>query len=217
MMMTRSTTTTRVRLPSAPQGRASLLIALLLLLTLAACSNGDAAADAYWRSLQVNGDEVEGYDGLREMTAAADIVARGEFTEAELGRVVTGDAPGDQVAYLALTFSLSEVLAGTSPADEVVVEFIVPRAGRSLDEAVADVTEAPPAGEYVVFLRFKAEPLPEPTYRLVNSLGMWTTIDGATLDTPLRADDEPPLTGDYADELQRMDDLDDMADAIRVW
>lgn len=153
-----------------------------------------SAADlAFWEPLGANGglDEVEGYDSLLAMTAAADGVVLGHVT---------------RVAEEQVTLVVDMVIAGDVPhvGDGPLTITIDPIPGLM-------ATSDPPAGQVVAFLR-RHDDLQKGSYRLVDMTGLWLQSEGRVM-APLSAES---LTDDlpYAAELRGISSLAQLIDRV---
>lgn len=160
------------------------LLVVMLSLTLLSVGCGRAvdsdASDgtAFWGPLRVQGDEVEGYSSLSEMADEADAVVRGRFAGYGPSRTLGTDTPEDTVTYAAAEVEVVEVLRGEVPADALPVEFLVSAPADQVDALIEEQQRALPEGEVVLFLREKRGEGESGLYRVVNSNGLWTTIEG---------------------------------------
>jgi hypothetical protein len=168
----------------------------------------------FWSGLHVGGDEVEGYGTLEEMASAADLIVVGTFSDFKLNRIIQGDAPQDQVGMAAAIVSVDRIVKGAVPA-ALIVEFVLPIVGSAQEIAsyAAELKAVMPQGEVVLLLRDKGGS-EAGLYRLVNSLGLWTELNGelaAPLFLPADAENQPYMTelagvtttGALADQLSR--------------
>jgi hypothetical protein len=142
---------------------------------------------AFWHSVSVHGDEVEGYASLEDMGAAADLVGRGHFENFRVTRKIQGDAAEDIVAYMGADFVPVEWIAGRTDG-RVVVEFALPFQVDDPSSAIAELSLGVGKADSVVALRRKTGRGETNFYRLVNSHGLFVE-DGGKVATPL-ADEE---------------------------
>jgi hypothetical protein len=172
--------------------------------------NEDISQAAFWEPFRAGGGlEAEGYATLSDMAESADLVARGRFVAFEDSREVTGDVRQDVVTYGATTFVLDEVIRGRAGGDRLVVEFIINERPDRVAEFIATQAANLPEGEIIVFLRAKRGRGESGLYRLVNSVGLWTTVNDR-VQAPLAeilSDGILP----YADELASIQQLDELA------
>lgn len=204
------------------RGKATALLplALLLVVVMSACgARLDSPSDeAFWHALRITGDEVEGYTSLQDMAKHADLVVVGSFSIFGPSRTLQGDAPGDIVGYAAATVRVEELLSGSPPPDPLVVEFLLPTTSMETSTAtflqkVGDLAAQLPKVNVVLFLREKRGAGEEGLFRLVNSFGLWTEVDG-TLMSPLHdAMDEGESP--YAAELKGIASIQALAELLR--
>lgn len=174
---------------------------------------GTSSAEAgFWSDLRIEGDEVEGYGSLREMKAHADAVVTGRFDSFALSRTFQGDAPEDVTAYAVAEVVVDARLRGVVP-DRLKLEFLLPVPSDRAAAAVKEMANTMPTGDLVLFLRAKRGPDEDGLYRIVNSVGLWTATDRASVDAPLR--EEPDGIGLYAAELRSVRSLDEFVREIR--
>ena len=168
-----------------------------------------------WRGAVVDGDEIETYASLDEMTRAADAVVRGQVVSVAPGRVF-GSSPADALHYAAATVRVDELLAGDLPADqsrELTLEIPL-FDGR---EDLAAMQAAAPWNESVFFLRNKGEsaraagrsPADQRAeagfYRLVIFRGVIVNDAGRATVVPGDGDFLDALSGErFADILERL-------------
>lgn len=199
------------------EGARNTLCAGIVVALLSACAPAPATTDAtsFWESLQIYGDEVEGFDSLDQMAASADAVVIGHFVSMELSRYIEGNMAGDLVGLAGITVAVDELLSGAAP-NSVLLEFLVPTTRDSLTRegiaaAVVSMAAQLPTERMVLFLRNKAGE--ESAYhRLVNSLGLWTDA-GGVLTAPLHV----PVEGvvPYVDDIAGINTIDGLASRIR--
>jgi hypothetical protein len=203
----------RHQLPYHPASVVVILSALMAVLLVAGCGGNSGGADAdgnaaFWDRLRIGGDEVEGFSTLSDMTRSADIVARGRFVSFARSRELQGDHSQDILTYGAATFVIEDLIRGEFADNELVVEFIINERPDRVDAFVDAQAAELPAGDLVLFLRAKRGAGEAGLYRLVNSTGLWATINGR-VDAPLGEvleDGGRPYAADVG-ETSRLDEF----------
>lgn len=175
-------------------------------------------SQSFWTSLQVVGCEVEGYQSLEQMAAAADTVAKGRFTEFALSRTIRGDVPSNFVHYGVATFEVTEWVRRPGRETTLLVEFLLPSPAAQTDEMIAALAADLPRDELVLFLRSKGGDESK-YYRIVNSAGLWAAGPSGVV-TPLISSEQPSdhnVSGQalYASELTGVARLDDFVRILR--
>jgi hypothetical protein len=205
---------TRVSLAGRVAAAAAAVAVGLLALTGCTESAADRTADSpadhaedFWAALRVDGDEVEPFVPIAEMTKSADSVVLATFGRTLPPRVL-GGTEGDSVTYAVTELKIKSVLAGRQLPETVTIEFLAPGT-----EVAAALT--PPGGEILVFLHEKRGKGEAGLYRAVNSKGLWATTGRSVLDTPLA--EEPP-TGDqrYVKDISTLNQVGQLADVVRT-
>jgi hypothetical protein len=188
-------------------------LAVTVSLVVAACGDSDTSAptDSAYAALRVQGLEVESYGSLREMAGGADMVVIGKFTSFDISRTVRGDAAQDVVVYGKATLVVTRKVVEEPVATELPVEFLLPYGPDEAATKAAEFAADLPKEEVLVFLRHKGG-AEAGLYRLVNSLGLWTSTARAALDTPLA--EEAPASGPYKGELAGIGSIDELADQL---
>lgn len=190
-------------------------IVVAALAALVGCGGAGAVEpthdESFWGPIRISGDEVEGYTTLADMARSADVVAVGQATDFGISRKIATDAPEDVVTYGFILFSPAEVLYGTAP-DPIPIEFIINVHPDDVDATAAEQIRSVPNGDLIVFLREKRGSGEEGLYRLVNSYGLWTELDGDL--TAPAAEDPTEAYERYKTELAAVDSLDDLARAV---
>lgn len=194
--------------------RARLVLVCGVAAGLLAGCGGDGAVE-FWNGLRFDGDEVEQYSTLTEMTEAADAVVVGHYTSFAMGRQILGDerAPQGSVSMLTGMFEVSETLAGSIREPIIPIEFVLVERGEPVAETGARLSESFPDGDLVVFLRAKGGN-EEGYFRLVNSTGLWTESGFDSLAAPLAGDPQQGV-GPYDSELSDVDSLSDFIALVR--
>lgn len=191
---------------------------LAIALIAGACTTASRPAEPtpssspdFWASFRITGDEVEGYQNIRDMGSSADAVVLGRLTSLTPSRAVQGDAPEDVVTYVAAGLEVSRVLAGRFGERSVPLEFFISSGELTVGE-LQRLETALPQGDVVVFLRAKRGDGEAGLYRTVNSLGLWAASERAALDTPLS--EEAPTASVLADEVAGIGSVEEMADYV---
>jgi hypothetical protein len=194
--------------------KASLAATLALVVGCGGSAVADSTAPArdasFWEPITIIGWEVEQYSTLVEMAASADIVARGQIVDYVFSREITTDPPEASVTYSAMMFAPTEVLHGDSP-ELVPIEFLLSARPEDRDVALELQAQNMPNGEILVFLRHKGG-AEAGLYRLVNSDGLWTVINGVLV-APVSMDADT-LHERYESELLGVDNIDQLVDVV---
>lgn len=142
------------------------------------------ASDAFWSHFHVVGSEVEQYDSLDSMAAAADVVFLGRVTSVAKGRIFgdanSGNPEETQVQYATLTVDVERLLAGSLPSDTryVSLEMIM------FDSEITSMAANLPAEDSIFFLRNKgieAQSLGLPSERIEEESSFYRLVIGAAL------------------------------------
>jgi hypothetical protein len=189
---------------------------VLVGLSLGACSTSPQPGSTFWSTLNLGGaSEVEHFETVSQMIVSADATVVGTFDDFEKSRTIRGDASEDIVVYASVTLSISRVLAGEVPDMSVPVEFLIPATTeQEAEDVIASFEGDLPAGEVIAFLRDK-DGTESGLFRVVNSVGLWAATERSALDTPL-AEIPPSMSGLYADELDGVDSIGEMAARIET-
>ena len=135
--------------------------------------------------------ELESYESLIDMSAAADAVVRGRITSVTAGRSF-GAAGARPLHYAAATISLDEVVAGTLPARHLGTLMLeIPLFGGP--DTLEALANSLPREESLFFLRGKG-PADGDAYRLVNVRGVIVS-NGGVADVVPGAEFLEPVAG----------------------
>ncbi|MEE9365822.1 MAG: hypothetical protein V3W44_03955 [Dehalococcoidales bacterium] len=135
-------------------------------------------ASGFWPHLVLHGaNELEGYDSIKEMSNASDLVVVAQMSDFRFSRIIQGDAPEDAVTLAVADFAVLDDMWDDAPK-EVSVEFLMPHSAPAAALSAIDARASSVSDEEVLlFLRSKKN-VPS-THRLVNMSGMWTAAGGA--------------------------------------
>jgi hypothetical protein len=116
-------------------------------------------------------DEVQTFQSLAGMVAGADAIVQGTVVAIEPGRTV-GEESGNPVQFQQVTIQVEEVLAGSLPEREILLEegFGIPPVNSEMGDT----------GFYFIHLKLDS-PKTTPYYRLVNTQGRFLEADGKVL------------------------------------
>lgn len=184
------------------------LIAVAALLLPACSQAATQRAGATWETFALQGNEVERYASIGEVSRAASLVIRGRVGEIGGTRSAESD-PETHFVTVLITPTWSST-PKPSPA-VVAVEFVATNGAENFDTWYDRMKASPPTGDAIYFLRLKNDGQANAgAYRLVNSAGLVVERDGRIV-FPLSDPSDP---APYVDDTRSMTSLDDLQQAV---
>ncbi|MEE9391270.1 MAG: hypothetical protein V3W41_02065 [Planctomycetota bacterium] len=168
----------------------------------------------FWSTLQVMGDEVEGYESLTAMAESADLVVSGQFSSFKHSRTILGEYD-DVVVYGMADLKVNEVLRGNSDIESVPVEFLIPYSEELAPAALDALSKSLTRNDVVLFLREKEGDDEVGLYRLVNYTGLWIDDKEGGVRAPLSDDGRGDWTKDGGSGVEELADIEHLQDSIR--
>jgi hypothetical protein len=166
----------------------------------------------FYENLQIAAVEAESYPSLAAMAGAADAVVVGTLSNVRLNRTIVDGVPEFRVHMAAVDVMVSEQVRGDAGRGPLLLEFLVPGREDQVAARIEQQRNNTPVEPVLLFLRKNDAG----AYRLVNSHGLWTTVEGRVT-SPLvpRPDGAEPRAEHYADELAQVRSLTQLAAQLR--